>query len=172
MSLVNKERNEFDCCFFKEGKSEVSKIPVLLRFQRNCLQRICAGAGSPSNAGKPLRSSFLSLYLPLNALLFLPLSPSFSLSLLVIPDVAYKVTMFILQESISEWALVSFFFLCISDICLSILGSPFSTPPHKESPHQEAFWLNPWLHWNIRLPKNGWQKRPHQEFPNTTLSKS
>lgn len=114
--------------FFKEGKSEVSKIPVLLRFQRNCLQRICAGAGSPSNAGKPLRSSFLSLYLPLNALLFLPLSPSFSLSLLVIPDVAYKVTMFILQESISEWALVSFFFFASLISVSPFWGHPFPLP--------------------------------------------
>lgn len=95
------------------GECEVNKFPILLRFQRNSLQRISAGAGSPSNAGKPFRSSFLSLYLLLNALLFLPLSPSFSLSLLAIPNVAYKVTMFILQASIFVWVLVFCSSLCL-----------------------------------------------------------
>lgn len=58
------------------------------------LKNLC-GAGSPSNAGKPLRSSFLYFHLLFIALLFIsPLTPSFSLSLPVNPSVAFEVLLY------------------------------------------------------------------------------
>lgn len=53
---------------------EVGKFPLALWFQRMLfvlfIENLC-GVGSPSNAGKPLRSSFLSLHLLLIALFLL-----------------------------------------------------------------------------------------------------
>lgn len=70
-----------------------------------------------------------------------PLTPSFSLSLPIIPGVAYEVTVFLCKAA----GLCGIFFFSTFHIYFSVLGSPFSTPPHRESPHREALWSIGWV---------------------------
>lgn len=144
--------------FLRVGEQKVSKFPVTWWFHRmilcsvyrefawyrESLQRRKAFEKLLPVSLPPLHCTFVS---------FSPLTPSFSLSPPVIPGVAHEVTMFLCMAAGLCGLLVVFvffllffvfFLFCTSHMYFSILGSPFSTPPQRESPHWKAFLLIMW----------------------------
>lgn len=141
---ISSDMNQHGFCI-EVGEYDVGKFPVTYDFReyalycvyresawcRESLQRRKAFEKLLPVSSPPLRCTFVSLS---------PLTPSFSLSLPVIPGVAYKVmcTSAEQQGCVGSCFLFLFLFLVFlgtSHIYVSILGSPFSTPPHRESPH-------------------------------------
>lgn len=128
-------------CWLRGLWPSQGKFPVTFWFQRInfvlCLHRNCVVQGVPPTQESLCEASsctlpplfFTSLYLSV-------LTPSFSLSLPIIPNVAHEVTAFLCKAAGVAWtpspppAPVQ--------KCFSVLGSPFSTPPHRESPCREA----------------------------------
>lgn len=118
------------------------------------------GTGSPSNAGKPLRSYFLSLHLLFVALLFLSfLTPSFSLSLPVIPGCGLRGYCALLQNRQGCVGSCCFFFSWVLLIFMSpFWGHPFPLPhTGNHLCERHCGWFSGWLPWNIcSLPQYEW----------------
>lgn len=123
------------------------KFPVILRFRRTsfvlCLHRNCVVQGVP-----PTQESLCEA----PSCIFTSSSLHFCLSLSSHPLILTFTThnsrcglwgcCVPLQSSRAVWVL---FFFSAFHIYFSVLGSPFSTPPHRESPHWEALWSIWWV---------------------------
>lgn len=114
---------------------DVGKFPHTHMISENSLHAVfienLRGVGSPSNAGKPLRSYFLSLHLLFVALLFLTLlTPSFSLSLPVIPGCGLQGYRALLQnkQGCVGSCCVFFFLGYLSYLCLHSGVTLFHSP--------------------------------------------
>lgn len=129
MYLPNLDRGYYNLCC----KWDVSKFPVTYHFIEKCLQRICEQCRESLQRRKafekllpvslsPLHCTFVSFH-PL-ILTFTTCNPHYCQTWLQSSTVELQVCV---------GAFLFFFFGYL--MYFFILGSPFSTPPHREPPH-------------------------------------